>query len=136
MYFPLDLQNTSKNLKPLILPSETCKRHYYKKEKTFHCFRIIMKRQISYVLVEIIMSPSPHNQSKTATLPLLKARYMLGYRMFLFPKNIQSSAFRQGICSSHLTLCLTLHFIFGYYSRACIDLKINVYIFCWYLLVT
>ena len=36
---------------------------------------------------------------------------------------------RQGICSSHLTLCLNLNFIFGYYSRAYPDLKIIVYIF-------
>ena len=43
---------------------------------------------------------------------------------------------RQSICSSHLTLCLTLNFIFGYCSRACPDLKIAAYIFCWYLLVT
>ena len=32
---------------------------------------------------------------------------------------------RQGICSSHLTLCLTLSFIFGYCSRTCPDLKIT-----------
>ena len=43
---------------------------------------------------------------------------------------------RQGICSTHLTLCLTLNFIFGYCSRACPDLKIIVYSFCWFLLVT
>ena len=43
---------------------------------------------------------------------------------------------RQGICSTHLTLCLTLNFIFGYCSRACPDLKITVYSFCWFLLVT
>ena len=39
--------------------------------------------------------------------------------------------YRQGICSSHLTLCLTLNFIFGSCSRACPDLKITIYIFCW-----
>ena len=43
---------------------------------------------------------------------------------------------RQGICSTHLTLRLTLNFIFGYCSRACPDLKIIVYSFCWFLLVT
>ena len=43
---------------------------------------------------------------------------------------------RHGICSSHLTLCLTQYFIFGYCSRTCPDLKISVYIFCSYLLVT
>ena len=36
---------------------------------------------------------------------------------------------RQGICFSHLTLCLTLIFLGGYCSRACPDLKITVYIF-------
>ena len=38
---------------------------------------------------------------------------------------------KQGICPSHLTLCLTLNFIFGYCSRACLDLTITVHIFCW-----
>ena len=42
---------------------------------------------------------------------------------------------RQGICFSHLKLCLTLNFIFGYCSRACPDLKFTVYFFCWCLLV-
>ena len=37
---------------------------------------------------------------------------------------------------SHLTLCLTLNFIFGYCSKACSDLKITVNIFYWYMLVT
>ena len=50
--------------------------------------------------------------------------------------NIVHKEFRQVICSSHLTLCLTLNFIFGYCSRECLDLKITVSIFCWYLLVT
>ena len=31
--------------------------------------------------------------------------------------------FRQGICSSHLTLCLNLNVIFEYFSRAWSDLK-------------
>ena len=39
---------------------------------------------------------------------------------------------KQGICSSHLTLCLTLYLIFGYCSSTCPDLKITVYIFYWY----
>ena len=43
-------------------------------------------------------------------------------------------ASRQGIWYSHLTLCLTLNFIFGYCFRTCPDLKITLYIF--YLLVT
>ena len=37
---------------------------------------------------------------------------------------------------SHLTLCLTLNFIFGYCSKACSDLKITVNIFYWFMLVT
>ena len=43
-------------------------------------------------------------------------------------------ASRQGIWYSHLTLCLTLNFIFGYCFRTCPDLKITLYVF--YLLVT
>ena len=43
---------------------------------------------------------------------------------------------RQAICFSHLTFCITLNFIFGYCFRACLDLKLTVYMFCWYLLVT
>ena len=42
----------------------------------------------------------------------------------------------QAICFSHLTFCITLNFIFGYCFRACLDLKITVYMFCWYLLAT
>ena len=34
--------------------------------------------------------------------------------------------YRQGICSSYLTLSLTLNFIFAYCSRACPYLKINI----------
>ena len=36
---------------------------------------------------------------------------------------------RQGICFSHLILCLILNFIFDYCSRAFPDLKSTVYIF-------
>ena len=43
---------------------------------------------------------------------------------------------RHGICSSCLRLCLTLNFIFPYYSRAGADLKITMFIFCWFLLIT
>ena len=41
---------------------------------------------------------------------------------------------RQGLCSNHLTLCLTLNFIFEYCSRVCLDLKTTMCIFagtCW-----
>ena len=44
------------------------------------------------------------------------------------------SVIRQGTCSSHLTLFL--NFVFVYFSSACWDLKITMYIFPWYLLVT
>ena len=55
----------------------------------------------------------------------------------VFNEDVATSlGFRQGICSSHLTLCLTLDFIFELCSKACPDLKIFLYIFCWYLLVT
>ena len=55
-----------------------------------------------------------------------------------FPGSFQNMGkqYRQGMCSNHLSLCLTLSFVFGYCSRECLDLKINVYIFCWHLLVT
>ena len=53
--------------------------------------------------------------------------FNLTFRLFVVSALIP---FRQGICSSHLTLCLTLNFIFDYCSRACPDLKNTVYSFC------
>ena len=55
------------------------------------------------------------------------------WKILFFFSTTFNFSYRHGICSSHLTLCLTLNFIFGYYSRARPDLKITVYIFCWYL---
>ena len=80
----------------------------------------------------------PVSFAKFLRTPLLQntsGRLLLeSLNLHKFDSNFLEHSCRQGICSSHLTLCLTLNFIFGYCSRACPDLKITVYIFCWYLL--
>ena len=53
----------------------------------------------------------------------------------VFNEDVATSlGFRQGICSSHLTLCLTLDFIFELCSKACPDWKSSCTFFagtCW-----